>query len=484
MISVSEARLASVLATAADGIVVIDEDARILVFNAACMKMLGYQPEEVMGQNIKMLMPPEYSDHHDSFMHNYKSTGQRKIIGIGREVLAQHKDGSIIPVELSVGEATLAHGRQFIGILRDLRPRRETQRRMDDLQGQLVHMARLSAMDEMGATLAHELNQPLTAVMLYLQAVSRFLDKTAEPAPGNGAGQNGHAGEEDDAQEAENGHASSNGNGLPDSLLSNGHSAGAHNGNGNGNGHAGNGSNGRTHNGNGAHNGGGNGHDGAGQSYVTAGGVPTAERMRDILRKAVNEADRAGSIIQRLRQFVERKEVDRRQCDLRELVEEAIELASIGARARSINVNILLDDSPVPLMADPIQIQQIIINLVRNAIDAIAQHSGSRVDVTARLKGGNAHLVVSDDGPGIAPEMRERLFKAFATTKDHGLGIGLAIAQSIAQNHGGELMALDNPNGVGARFVLSLPSDVGAPSALDAASQNNEEVLASGNTHD
>ncbi|MEM6665678.1 MAG: ATP-binding protein [Pseudomonadota bacterium] len=342
--------------------------------------MFGYDAAEMVGENVKRLMPPAYSHRHDSFIQNYVDTGVKKIIGIGRDVTGQHKSGLTFPVELSVGEAQTAHGRQFIGILRDLRPRRETQRRLNEVQNQLVHMARVSAMDEMGATLAHELNQPLTAAMLYLQTIERCLDK----------------------METE-------------------------------------GSTGKS-----------------------------ATKARELLEKSVHEADRAGAIIRRLRQFVDRKEVDRQSCNLNDLIDDAVELASIGARGRGINVTIQHSGEPLPVHVDPIQIQQILINLVRNAVDAIQEHHGSHVKVIAHSdRGGgpgHAFVTVSDNGPGISASVLDDLFRAFATTKENGLGIGLAIAQSIAQNHGGELTATNKSGDGGAEFVLRLPlEDTGRP---------------------
>lgn len=171
--SVSDARLLSVLSTAVDGIVVMDDRARILLFNQACEKLFGYTAEETFGQNVKMLMPEEYARAHDGYLRHYLETGERRIIGIGREVRGRHRDGTEFPIELSVGEAHTAEGRQFIGIIRDLRPRKAVEKRLAQAQNQLISMTRISALDEMGAAISHELNQPLTAIMLYLQAIRR-----------------------------------------------------------------------------------------------------------------------------------------------------------------------------------------------------------------------------------------------------------------------------------------------------------------------
>lgn len=362
---ISGVRLAGLLDTAVDGIIIIDAAARILMYNSACEGLFGYTAAETLGRNVKMLMPEAYAREHDDYLAHYLATGEKRIIGIGREVSALHKDGTSIPVELSVGEAPTSEGRQFIGILRDLRPRIESRRRLEDLQAQVVHMARVSALDEMGATLAHELNQPLTAITLYLDALKRIAGKS-------------------------------------DSAI-----------------------------------------------------------IGSIVDKTVHEAERAGGIIRRLRQFVERRDSERHPVDLRSVVDDATQLAGIGSRPLGIDIRLKCGVEPVPVLADPIQIQQIVINLVRNAIDAMAESGvGSKVLVSCEAGGRFAEIAVEDDGPGIAPDIRDRLFKAFATTKQTGLGIGLAIAHSIAQNHGGELV-LDESCETGARFRLRIPRSDG-----------------------
>lgn len=369
--TVSEARLLSVLDTAVDGIVVIDEQARIMAFNKACERLFGYPAADVVGQNIKVMMPPEYSDEHDSYMHNYMSTGVRRIIGIGREVRGRHRDGTVFPLELSVGEAMTPDGRQFIGIIRDLRPRKAVEQRLNQLQAQLVHMARVNAMDEMGAAIAHELNQPLTAVMLYLQAISRKMRTTAQP-------------------------------GSPE------------------------------------------------------------EQMLEILGKAVREAERAGNIIQRMRQFVEKREPERSPVDLRKLIDEALELTLLGTQASGVEV-VRDDGADLPAVeVDPIQIQQILVNLIRNAIEAVRHRDNRWIRLACRATHTELTVEVEDSGPGIPKELVRNIFKAFSTSKRTGLGLGLAISRSIAQNHGGDLVVEPGGGGHGARFILRLPLGNGA----------------------
>ncbi|WAC27566.1 two-component system sensor histidine kinase NtrB [Ancylobacter sp. SL191] len=360
--TVSDARLASVLDTAADGIIVIDDRARILVFNKACEQMFGIAAADAVGQNVKLVMPTEYAADHDQYVASYISTGVKKIIGIGREVRGRHADGTVFPLELSVGEAATPDGRQFIGILRDLRPRKESEQRLADLQSELVHLARVSAIDEMGAAIAHELNQPLTALMLYLQAIRRAHSK----------------------------------------------------------------------------------------------GVDINRMVGDILDKAAGEAERAGHIIQRMRQFVEKRDPERHLRNLDPLVDEAIDLTLLGQTHR---VRIIRETSGnLPeVSVDPVQIQQIVVNLVRNGIEAAALTREPALRVSTRVLDGAVRIEVQDNGSGIAPEALPKLFEAFASSKRRGMGLGLAISRTIAQNHGGDLMVDPGGNGKGACFALVLP---------------------------
>jgi two-component system sensor kinase FixL len=363
-----------VLDTAADGIVVMDASGTVLVFNKACEAIFGYQASEVIGQSVKMLMPPDFSAGHDQSVDHYLATGERRIIGIGREVLGCHADGTIFPIELSVGEAHTPDGRQFIGVIRDIRSRKAVEQRLNQLQGQLVNMARVQAIDEMGAAIAHELNQPLTAVMLYLQAIVR---KIATP-------------------------------GSPRELT---------------------------------------------------------PQMLEILNKALHEAERAGGIIQRMRQSVERREPQRQPSDLNALIDEALELTLLGHDIEGLEVRRDLDPHLAPVDVDPIPIQQVLVNLIRNAMEAVRKSDPRFIRLHSSVIDDQVVVQIEDSGPGISPEGLANLFKAFASTKRSGLGLGLMISRSIAQNHGGDLVVDGGGNGKGATFSLKLPLIVTASSA-------------------
>ena len=362
--TVSDARLSSVLDTAVDGIVVIDEKAQILVFNAACERLFDYTSAEVVGRNVKMIMPEEHARDHDSYVNHYLTTNEARIIGIGREVRARHKNGKEFPVELSVGEARTPEGRQFVGILRDLRPRKVQEDRLNRMQSQLVHFARVNAMDEMGAAIAHELNQPLTAVMLYLQAVNRKTESN-------------------------------------DGRID--------------------------------------------------------DKIREILDKTIREARRAGQIIQRMRQFVEKREAERRRVEVSMLIDEALELVLLGQYTLSVRV-IRDDEENLPSVdVDPVQVQQILVNLVRNALEVVKGSGDGWIRISTRCEDDSILIEVADSGPGIPHEQLRNLFRAFSSTKKKGLGLGLAISKSIAQSHGGDLTVDAGGDGRGAAFTLRLP---------------------------
>lgn len=171
-----EAHLQSILDTVPDAMIVIDTKAIIQSFSAAAERLFGYSPSEVIGQNVKILMPSPYRESHDGYIHRYLSTGERRIIGIGRVVVGERKDGSTFPMELSVGEVKSTSRRFFTGFIRDLTESQKTEARLQELQAELVQMSRLTAMGEMASTLAHELNQPLSAIANYLKGSSRMLE--------------------------------------------------------------------------------------------------------------------------------------------------------------------------------------------------------------------------------------------------------------------------------------------------------------------
>jgi two-component system sensor kinase FixL len=359
-----EAHLRSILETVPDAMVVIDEQARIQSFSATAVRMFGYDPREVIGENVKFLMPEPYREQHDSYMHRYLNTGERRIIGIGRVVVGQRKDGSTFPMELAVGEMRSGGARYFTGFIRDLTERQQTETRLQELQSELVHMSRFTALGEMASTLAHEINQPLTAIANYLKGCRRILQR------------------------------------------------------------------------------------------MEGAQVPM---LRDAVNQAAEQALRAGQVIRHLREFVARGETERHIENLPKLIEEASALALIGAKEKGVRVSYQLDPEAQLVLADRIQIQQVLLNLIRNAIEAMEgkPRRELRIETEAHLKDGLAEVRVSDTGTGIVPEVAAQLFQPFVTTKKQGMGVGLSISRTIVEAHGGKI-TVDSEPGRGTTFRFSL----------------------------
>jgi two-component system sensor kinase FixL len=362
-----EAHVQSILATVPDAMIVIDNKGLITSFSVAAERMFGYSQAELLGQNVKLLMPSPYREAHDGYLARYHATGERRIIGVGRVVVGQRKDGSSFPIELSVGEVRSGPKPFFTGFIRDLSERQVAEARLQELQAEVFHISRLSALGEMASTLAHELNQPLTAVANYLKGSRRLLE----------------------------------------------------------------------------------GADGE-----------TQRLLRDALEKAADQALRAGQIIHRLRDFVSRGETERRVESLSKLVEQASALALVGAKELGLRVTYRIDPRVRSVLVDRVQIQQVLVNLLRNAVDAMAGSTRREILVISQLQPDDmVEVSIADTGSGIDPEIAQHLFQPFVTNKRQGMGVGLSISRTIIDSHGGRIWAESNSAG-GTTFRFTLPAVV------------------------
>ena len=367
-----EEHLQSILQTVPDAMVVIDENGVMQSFSAAAERLFGFNASEAIGQNVSVLMPEPDRGRHDGYLARYKATGERHIIGVGRVVMGRRKDGSTFPMHLSVGETRSGVGRYFTGFVRDLTDRQETQSKLHELQSELVHLSRLSAMGEMASTLAHELNQPLAAISNYLRGSRRLLEASADP-----------------------------------------------------------------------------------------GLTP----IKDALMKGAEQAARAGQIIRRLRDFVTRGETEKRVERIGQLVDEASALALVGARERGVRIEVTIDPQVDWVIVDRVQVQQVLVNLLRNAMDAMEDAPRRELTVSLTTAGETmVQIAVADTGPGVSEEIAARLFQPFVTSKQHGMGVGLSISRTIVEAHGGRIWSEPNAGG-GAIFRFTLP--VARESSID-----------------
>jgi len=336
------------------------------LFNPACTKIFGYQPDEVLGKNVKTLMPAPFQQEHDGYLKSYKDTADKKIIGIGREVRGLRKDGTIFPMDLAVGETRLNGNAIFVGIIRDLTTRYEQQKKYDQLQEEHFHLSRVSAMNEMGSAIAHELNQPMGASINYLETAKILLER---------------------------------------------------------------------------------------------GGELDTEKLLLITSRAIEQTHRASEIISRMRGFVEKGDVEKAAISLKEVVETAQRLAFLSFDSQNITLNIDVAEDLPEVFVNNIQVQQVLVNLMKNACEAMSESEDKCLGIKAIMTscGQTIEIQVSDTGHGLSKADLKTLFVPFSSKKSGGMGVGLSISQSIVTHHGGQIWARQNkPKGSVFHFTLPL----------------------------
>jgi len=367
-LQVAEARLRSIMRAVPDAMILIDQRGLVEALSMTAERLFGYTADEVTGKNVSLFMPSPHREAHDGYLERYLATGERHIIGIGRIVVGQRKDGTTFPMHLTIGEMRTGDKHYFTGFIRDLTDQQLTESRLRELQAEVTHMSRFTALGEMASTLAHEINQPLTAINNYLRGCHRLAQRLeGEPVPA----------------------------------------------------------------------------------------------LQDALAKAGDQALRAGQIIRRLREFVARGDSERRIENLPKLIEDASTLALVGAREQAITVSFRLDPLAEQVMVDRIQIQQVLVNLIRNAFEILMDSTGEReLSIETELLEDAVQVSVADSGAGLSPEVRAHLFQPFVTTKQKGMGLGLSICRTIIEAHSGKIWVDSRPQGGTIfHFTLRVPAD-------------------------
>lgn len=351
-----------------EAIVVMDENGRIERFNQAAIDMFGMTAEEAIGADVSALMPEPDHGKHAGYIDRYLSTRNPHIIGIGREVTARKKDGTLFPVHLAVGEVGWQGTVRFIGMIRDLTDDKLAEERRLRQHTDMITASRLTTMGEMAAAMAHEINQPLAAIATYASAAERLLEA----------------------------------------------------------------------------------------------GPENIDDVKSALARIKTQSHRAGNIIRKLRSFVRPDSASLVAADLKATIEEISALAELDARANNISLTIEIADRMPGIVADGLQIQQVILNLLRNGIDAMTDTEPANriLELHGYISGPDeVRIDVIDQGHGISDDVAANLFTPFYTTKAGGMGMGLAISQTIVKSHGGTLGFENNPGG-GTTFYVTLPTQV------------------------
>lgn len=500
--SISGDRFGALFAAAVDPIVLIDREGRITGFNPAAERVFGWQQAEVLGERVSILMPGPYRDEHDGYMSRYLDTGQRRIIGIGREVVARRRDGSTFPIDLSVGEFVSGAEHGFVGILRDITTRKaqeaELRRTTEELRLIFEQTpTALALLDADGCIvdvnracetlLGHDaealrgrrhaelladadralVESGMSAVIAgHGETWSRdvqYLRRDGQPLPALL-----HAGVARDVdgrpllaiceivdrsqlfeatREAEDlrtrlAHVARIGtlgemvSGIahevnqPLTAIAN--------------------------------------YANAARRFVLAGDSDPAE-LAGILDKIAAQAERAGQVIRGLRNLTRRRDAVREPLDCAALIAEVARLVEFELRARGWRLLTRIDGPLPPVYGDGVQIQQVLLNLIRNGIEAMAESAlGDTVEVTAEaVDSGSVEIRVRDSGPGLRREVEDHLFEPFFTTKAQGMGLGLSICKSLMRAHDGDLRYQRGSSG-GAEFIMRLPAAVASEDNADA----------------
>lgn len=342
----SEERLRSIVESAVDGIIVIDERGRVQAFNRSATRLFGYAPEEVLGRNVNMLMPSPDQEQHDGYLRRYLTTGQQKIIGIGREVTGRRKDGTTFPLHLSVGEMQTPEGRSFTGILHDLSDRVVLEQR-------LAEQKALAKLGEMAAVVAHEVKNPIAGIRGALQVITSRM--------------------------------------------------------------------------------------------------PPEQRDRDILLDIITRLDGLNRMVQDMLMFARPRPLRHEPIAVEALMIETAAMIELDPQMSALEIDV---SGSATISGDREMLQVVFQNILMNA--AQAMDCRGRIDVAITQTGGLCRVAIIDHGPGMPAEVHEKAFDAFFTTKHRGTGLGLPIARRVAEAHGGSIH-IELPASGGTIFTVVLP---------------------------
>ena len=356
--------LNTILRTVPVALIIIDVKGRIVSFSKSAEKLFGFNAPDIIGQNVSCLMGGNDEKYHDRYVANYVRTGEAQIIGKGRIVEARQANGTLFPVHLTIGETRIGDQRFFTGYVRDLSEQQAQSHRLSQLQTELAGFARLSTAGTMASAMAHELNQPLTAIANYLEAARDILSSPDEDS---------------------------------------------------------------------------------------------TSIVQEALDAAAKQSIRAGQIVRKLRDFVARGEFETQPSDIKQLIEDAVRLSKLGVKGETPRIIQSVPENISWVQIDRIQIRQVLLNLIRNANDALSEKLHPTIWIEAEEYAPDQVLVrVSDNGPGLELEKGRSPFEPFQSSKSSGMGLGLSICQSIIEAHNGKIWLQEEPEKTGAVFCFTM----------------------------
>lgn len=358
----AEAYAQAIVESAVDAIISVDDQGAIESFNQAASAMFGYRADEVRGQHCRKLVAADYYREFDRFFQrNRRPTGEPPA---SVELNASDKRGRNFPIVLSMREILDVGEHKYVILIRDLTEQREAERQVREQRDMLAHVDRLNTLGEMAAGIAHEINQPLTAISMYAQSSLRFLNREQ----------------------------------------------------------------------------------------------PELDRLEDALDKLSQQAHRAGAVIERMQEMTRPHQSHQQAVDAEQLLREIHGLGEVEAQIRNFIIVLRLDDHLPRVECDSIQIQQVVLNLLRNGMESMRSKDckpGSKIVLQARPRGERLRISIIDCGHGISRQLARRLYQPFTSTKESGMGLGLSISRSIIAAHGGQL-EFNNNKGGGATFFFEL----------------------------
>ena len=360
----AEERFRLVVEAAPNAMIMVSPQGTMTLVNAQTEAIFGYSRYELVGRAIEMLLPERFRAAHPELRAAYFADAKKRIMGAGRELFGLRKDGSEVPLEIGLNPIESAEGMYVVASITDITRRRQAERDAAQQRDELAHLSRVNMLGELSGSLAHELNQPLTAILSNAQAAQRFLaNKTAD-----------------------------------------------------------------------------------------------VEEVQEILRDIIDADHRAGDTIHRLRLLFKKGEVTHQSIDINLLVREVLTFLNSDLINNRVSAVAELQPNLPMVQIDRVQIQQVLINLIMNACDAMGHLDGGPRELrvrTAKSQDGEVQLSIHDNGCGIPSEQLEKVFEPFVTTKSKGMGMGLAVCRTIVTAHGGRLWATNN-SGAGATLHLTL----------------------------